>query len=202
MDKSSTLNQSSENLNQRKFYHGTPTELLDDYLQPKKNFNSLQNAVVSGAFVTSDEAFAKFFAINHCIGMGHTNLDHNKIYLERLSNNIIPEFYVYIVYETPDNQFVHDRGTEYYSTKPIKIAYRKKFNTVEEIKRIGYEIYVLNEPLKHPKGTDTNFNVQQEMQDRIDHKQFHRVDIASMIEQQSNNRLQTMFHKTFLSKND
>lgn len=202
MDKSSIFNQSSENLNKRKFYHGTPTELLDDYLQPKKNFNSLQNAVVSGAFVTSDESFAKFFAINHCIGMGHTNLVHNKIYLERLSNNIIPEFYVYIVYETPDNPFVHDRGTEYYSTKPIKIAYRKKFNTVEEIKRMGYEIYVLNEPLKHPKGTDTNFNVQQEMQDRIDHKQFHRVDIASMIEQQSNNRLQTMFHKIFLSKND
>jgi len=202
MDKANMFHQSAENLNQHKYYHGTHIELLDDYLQPRKNFNSLQNGVVSGAFVTSNEAHAKFFAINHCIGTGHTKLDHNKIYLERLSNNIIPEFYVYVVYETPDNKFVHDRGTEYYSTKPIKIAYRKQFDTVEEIKRLGYEIYVLNEPLKTNKGTDTNFDVQQEMQERIDKNQFHRVDISSLIKKQSKNKLQTIFHKLLHSKND
>lgn len=189
MDKSNTFNKASEKLNQRKFYHGTHTELLDDYLQPRKNFNSLQNDTVTAVFVTSDEAYAKFFAIKHCIGLGHVELYYNKIYLERLSNNIIPEFYVYIVYETPDNQFMHDRGIEYYSTKPIKIAYRKQFNTVEEIKRIGYEIYVLNEPLKTNKGTNNNFGVQKEMQERIDQKQFHRVDIASIIKKQITNNI-------------
>jgi hypothetical protein len=194
-----TFNQASDNLKQRKFYHGTHIELHDDYLQPRKNFNSLQNAVVSGAFVTSNEAFAKFFAINHCIGTGHTSTDKNKIYLERLSNNIIPEFYVYVVYETPDNKFVHDQGTEYYSTKPIKIAHRKKFSTVQEIKKLGYEIYVLNEPLKSKmnKKSGNNFDVQSEMAAAIKEKRYHRVDIAGMIEQQSKHKGWNLFSNFF-----
>ena len=91
------------------------------------------------------------------------------------------------MYETPDNTFIHDRKTEYYSTKPIKIAERRKYNTAQEIEKLGYEIYVLDEPLKNKidKKSGNNFAVQQEMAERIEQKKFHRVDIAKMIEQQS-----------------
>ena len=105
-------------LEQYKYYHGSNVEIKGDYLKPHEEFNSVQDGVVSGAFVTSDINHAKFFAINHCIaGRGQTKKDGNKIYLERLSDNIKTYFYIYTVYETPDNQFTHDKGTEYYSTK-------------------------------------------------------------------------------------
>ena len=199
LEKSKAFFQASEKLTQRKYYHGTPLEILDDHILPRKNFNSTQSGVVCGAFVTSDEAFAKFFAIHNCIGIGHTTLTpDNKIYLERLSNNIIPEFYVYIVYETPDNKFIQDNEKEYYSTKPIKIAHRKKFDTAKEIEKLGYEIYVLTEPLKNKTNMNAsdNFAVQKEMQERINHKRFHRVDIASIIKKQSEKRFQTMAQKS------
>lgn len=190
--------------NPNKYYHGSHTEISDDYLQPRKNFNSVQDNVVSGAFVTSDEDYAKFFAINHCIGCGHTRKEGKKIYLERLLDNIKPEFFVYSVYEMPDNPFIHDRGTEYYSTKPIKIAERKKYDTAKEIEKLGYEIYVFDEPLKRKvdKESGNNFSVQAVAADAIKQKKYHRVDIASMIKKQHKNIFQTIFQKLFHQKND
>lgn len=205
MDKADIFNQATANLMQSKYYHGSNVEIHGDYLQPHEEFNSVQDNVVSGAFVTSDEKHAKFFAINHCIaGRGQTKKDGNKIYIERLASNIKPDFFVYTVYETPDNKFFHDKGTEYYSTKPIKIAEREKCDTAKEIEKLGYEIYVLNEPLKTKlnKESGNNFAVQQEMDDVIKQKNYHRVDIASMIEQQSKNRISAMLHKLFHQKND
>ena len=115
-----------------------------------------------------------------------------------------PFFYIYTAYETAENPFIHDKGTEYYSTQPIKIAESEKCDTAEEIRKLGYEIYVLDEPLrtKVDKGLGHNFNVQKEFNSAIENKKYHRVDIASMIEQQSKNRISTMFHKLFHQKND
>lgn len=200
MDKADMFNQSTANLMQSKYYHGSNVEIHDDYLQPHEEFNSVQDNVVSGAFVTSDEKHAKFFAINHCIaGRGQTKKDGNKIYLERLSDNIKTYFYIYTVYETPDNQFTHDKGTEYYSTKPIKISEFEKCDTAKEIEKLGYEIYVLNEPLKTKmnKKSGNNFDVQAEMAAAIKEKKYHRVDIANMIEQQAKHKARTLFDRAF-----
>ena len=201
------LRQNQDNFelyNPNKYYHGSSTDIKGDYLQPIKNFNSVQDNVVSGAFVTSDKDYAKFFAINHCIGCGHTRKEGKKIYLERLLDNIKPEFFVYSVYEMPDNPFIHDRGTEYYSTKPIKIAERKKYDTAKEIEKLGYEIYVFDEPLKREvdKESGNNFSVQAAAADAIKQKKYHRVDIASVIKKQHKNIFQTTFQKLFHQKND
>ncbi len=188
MSKKEVFDSAATNLSKHKYYHGSNVEIQGDYLNPRKAFNSVQNCFVSGAFVTSDKNFAKFFAINHCIaGEGQTKHIGNKIYLERLSNHIKPDFYVYTVYETPDKPFIHDRDTEYYSTEPIKIAETEKCDTAKEIDKLGFEIYVLNEPLKSKVGKESgnNFAVQEEMAQAIEQKKFHRVDISKMIEQQS-----------------
>ena len=188
MFKKEVFDNATTTLSKHKYYHGSNIEIKSDYLYPRKAFNSIQNGFVSGAFVTLDINFAKFFAINHCIaGEGQTKQIGNKIYLERLSNHIKPDFYVYTVYETPDNPFIHDRDTEYYSTEPIKIAETKKCDTAKEIEELGFEIYVLNEPLKNKVGKESgnNFAVQEEMALAIEQKKYHRVDISKMIKQQS-----------------
>ena len=197
-------NQDNFELYTPKYYHGSSVDIKDNYLQPRKNFNSVQDNVVSGAFVTSDENYAKFFAINDCISAGHARQEGKKIYLERLQNNIKPEFFVYSVYETPDNPFIHDRGTEYYSTKPIKIAERKKYDTAKEIEKLGYEIYVFDEPLKRKvdKESGNNFSVQAQADEIIKQKKYHRVDIARMIKKQHKSTFQTIVQKLFHQKND
>ena len=171
----------------RKYYHGSKRAIDGDYLQPRQAFNSVQNGVVSGVFVTSDLNHAKFFAINTCIGEGQTTQKGNKIYLERLAAHIRPDFYVYTVYENPKSEFIHDYGTEYYSTEPIKIAECEKCYTAKEIENLGYEIYVLDEPLESKINYDSgnNFAVREEMAKAIEQHKFHRVDIAKIIEQQS-----------------
>ena len=187
MNKKKVFDMASTVLDSRKYYHGTKREISGDYLMPRETFNSLQDGMVSGAFVTSDINLAKFFAINSCIGMGQTKSIDNKIYLERLADHIRPEFYIYTVYETPDNPFIHDNETEYYSTKPIKIAEKQKCNTAQEIEKLGFEIYVLNEPLENKVNMESgnNLPVRAEMDNAIKQNKFHRVDIAKMIEQQS-----------------
>ncbi len=171
----------------KKYYHGSVADITDGYLRPREQFNHVQDGVVTGVFITTNLDYAKFFPINRCIGNGHCHLNGKKIFLEKLRPNITPWFYVYSVYETPDNHFVHDRGTEYYSTKPIKIVKREKFNTAQEIEKLGYEIYVLDEPLKSKvdKKSGNNFAMQQEMTDAIKQNKYHRVDIAYMIAQQN-----------------
>ena len=186
--------------NGKKYYHGSKTEISGGILYPNQAFNSIQDKVCSGVFVTSDIADAKFFAINRCIsGNGHTRLEGKKIYLERLSSNIQRHFFVYSLYETLENPFVHDRGTEYYSVKPIQIVDTEKFNTAEEIKKAGYEVYVLNATLERSsyKKTDNNFDVQEKMAKLIEEKKYHRVDIEKEMEKQSKSMFRRIFH-TFL----
>ena len=187
------LTQATKNMNPTKFYHGSATKISDGYLRPNKQFNNLQDKVVSAVFVTSAENRAKFFAIGRCIsGGGHLSADGKtpRIYFEKLSCNIKPYFYIYTVYEDSDNHFTHDIGTgttEYYATKPIRIAKCHKYNTAQEIEKFGYEIYVLDEPLmnKFDLSKGENSAVRQEMRERIAQGKFHRVDIAKMIAQQS-----------------
>ncbi|MBP5485289.1 MAG: hypothetical protein J6Y07_01120 [Alphaproteobacteria bacterium] len=200
MSKKDIFNNAAHMLEQHKYYHGSNVEIKCDYLNPHEQFNSVQDGVVSGAFVTSDINHAKFFAISPCIaGRGQIKKDGNKIYLERLSDNIKTYFYIYTVYETPDNQFTHDKGTEYYSTKPIKISESEKCDTAKEIEKLGYEIYVLNEPLKAKmnKKSGNNFDVQAEMAAVIREKKYHRVDISNMIEQQSKRKTRTLLNSVF-----
>lgn len=191
------------NHNPNEYYHGSKTEISDGYLRPQKAFNSVQDSVCEGAFVTSDINHAKFFAINSCIcGNGHTKQEGKKIYLERLSPHIKTHFYVYKAYETKENPFIHDEGTEYYSTKPIKIAGFEKFNTAEEIKNLGYEVYVLDKPLENVSNMKkgNNFAVRLEMEKAIKEHRYHQVDIGKTIEQQSKNMFCNIFNK-FIQKN-
>ena len=179
------------------FYHGTKTEILGEYVRPNRAFNSVQDKICSGAFATTDLKHAKFFAINSCLsGNGHTQQDGKKVFLERLSSNIKTRFFVYSLYETEDNPFIHDIGTEYYALKPIKIASFQTFNTAEEIKNLGYEVYVLNEPLKSVSDmkSGNNFDVQAEMADAIEKKMYHRVDVDAIIQQQQS---QSAFYRMF-----
>ena len=139
----------SKQIESRTFYHGSATKIDGDFLEPKEQFNSVQNKRVVGAFVTSDADYAKFFALVTCLsGSGQCKLHGKKIFFERISDSIKPEFNLYTVVEQPDEKFIHDKGTEYYSPTPIKISKRQTCNTVDEIEKLGYEIYVLNEPLK------------------------------------------------------
>ena len=180
------------NITGRKYYHGSKRVINGDYLQPRQAFNSVQNGVVLGAFITSDIKHAKFFAINSCIGEGQTKKEGKKLYLERLAAHIRPNFFVYTVYETQGKEFIHDCGTEYYSTEPIKIAECEKYYTAKEIEDLGYEIYVLDEPLKSKTSYDSgnNIAVREEMEKAIKQHKFHRVDIAKIIELQSKNIFQ------------
>ena len=174
------------------FYHGTKTEILGGYLRPNKAFNSVQDKICSGAFATTDLNHAKFFAINSCLsGNGHTQQDGKKVFLERLSSNIKTRFFVYSLYEMMDNPFIHDSGTEYYALKPVKIASFQTFNIAEEIKNLGYEVYVLNEPLKSISNMSVgnNFDVRAEMADAIEKKLYHRVDVDAVIKQQQSQSL-------------
>jgi len=178
------------------FYHGSKTEIRSDYLQPQRAFNSVQDKLCFGAFVTSDLDQAKFFAINSCIsGNGHSLQKDNRIYLERLSPHIQTHFHVYTVHETKENPFIHDRGSEYYSTKPIRITSARNFDTAKEIQQLGYEICVLDVPLKSKANlrSGNNFDVQAEMAKAVKEGKYHLVNIDEIIEKQSKN----VFYRIF-----
>lgn len=195
--KKNTFEQATQQIESRTFYHGSATKIDGDFLEPKEQFNSVQNKRVVGAFVTSDADYAKFFALVKCIsGRGQCNLHGKKIFFERISDSIKPKFNLYTVVENPGEKFIHDKGTEYYSPTPIKISKRQTCNTVEEIEKLGYEIYVLNEPLKNKtsKQAGDNSRVQSEMQQAIADGAYHRVDIANLIRQQKS---KSIFHKLF-----
>ena len=195
--KKNTFEQATQQIESRTFYHGSATKIDGDFLKPKEQFNSVQNKRVVGAFVTSDADYAKFFALVKCIsGRGQCNLHGKKIFFERISDNIKPEFNLYTVVENPGEKFIHDKDTEYYSPTPIKISKRQTCNTVEEIEKLGYEIYVLNEPLKNKtsKQASDNSHVQSEMHQAITDGAYHRVDIANLIRQQKS---KSIFHKLF-----
>lgn len=178
------------------YYHGSSRQIQGDHLMPYEQWNSVQNARVTGAFVTTDENYAKFFALNGCIsGRGQVKLDNKKIYLERLTDKIKPHFYVYTVYETPDSHFIHDKGTEYYSETPIKIAKIQKCDTAVELDKLGYEVYVLDEPFKAKEGavknrTDNSAR-QNYMATMIQQGKFHRVDIGKLLKEQKKNTFKT-----------
>lgn len=176
----------------KSYYHGSATEIKDDALMPKEQWNSVQNARVKGAFVTSDKNYAKFFAIVRCVsGRGQIQLHNKKIYIERLSKHIKPNFYVYTVYEMPDAPFIHDKGKEYYSECPIKIAKREKYDTAVEIKKLGYEVYVLNTCYDNAKTTqgDNNYDKQNYMNEAIRKGEFHRVNIVDLLKRQATSDL-------------
>ncbi|MBQ8294455.1 MAG: hypothetical protein IJX89_03660 [Alphaproteobacteria bacterium] len=187
----------SKQIESRTFYHGSATKIDGDFLEPKEQFNSVQNKRVVGAFVTSDADYAKFFALVKCLsGRGQCKLHGKKIFFERISDSIKPEFNLYTVVEQPDEKFIHDKGTEYYSPTPIKISKRQTCNTVDEIEKLGYEIYVLNEPLKSKpnKQSNDNSHVQSEMHQAIANGAYHRVDVADLIKQQKS---KSIFQKLF-----
>ena len=195
--KKNTFEQAIQQIESRTFYHGSATKIDGDFLEPKEQFNSVQNKRVVGAFVTSDADYAKFFALVKCIsGRGQCKLHGKKIFFERISDSIKPEFNLYTVVEKPGEKFIHDKGTEYYSPTPIKISKRQTCNTVEEIEKLGYEIYVLNEPLKNKpsKQAGDNSHVQSEMHQAIADGAYHRVDVANLIRQQKS---KSIFHKLF-----
>ena len=195
--KKNTFEHATQQIESRTFYHGSATKIDGDFLEPKEQFNSVQNKRVVGAFVTSDADYAKFFALVKCIsGRGQCKLHGKKIFFERISDSIKPEFNLYTVVEKPGEKFIHDKGTEYYSPTPIKISKRQTCNTVEEIEKLGYEIYVLNEPLKNKtsKQASDNSHVQSEMDQAIENGAYHRVDIANLIRQQKS---KSIFHKLF-----
>lgn len=183
------------------YYHGSATEITDAYLQPAKQFNSKQTKFVGGSFVTTDLEYAKFFAINRCInGGGQTILSGNKIYLERLKNSIISNFYVYTVYEPADKPFIHDRGVEYYSTEPVKIAESTKYDTAKEISELGYEIYVLDEPVSEvgTKKTPEMMKVAADrMKTAIQNGKIHRIDIEDIMRVPAK-----LYHGSMKEKND
>ena len=65
--------------NRQTFYHGSKIEIRGGYLRPNRAFNSAQDRICSGVFVTSDLEQAKFFAINACLsGNGHTRQEGKK----------------------------------------------------------------------------------------------------------------------------
>ena len=187
----------TQQIESRTFYHGSATKIDADFLEPKEQFNSVQNKRVVGAFVTSDADYAKFFALVRCLsGGGQCILYDKKIFFERISDSIKPEFYLYTVVEKTDEKFIHDKGTEYYSPTPIKISEQKTCKTVEEIEKLGYEIYVLNEPLKNKIDKQTNDNslVHSELKQAVSNGAYHRIDVADLIKQQKS---KSVFHKLF-----
>ena len=195
--KKNIFEHATQKIESRTFYHGSATKIDGDFLKSKEQFNSVQNKRVVGAFVTSDADYAKYFALVKCIsGRGQCNLHGKKIFFERISDSIKPKFYLYTVVENLGEKFIHDKGTEYYSPTPIKISKRQTCNTVEEIEKLGYEIYVLNEPLKNKtsKQASDNSHVQSEMHQAIENGAYHRVDIANLIGQQKS---KSIFHKLF-----
>jgi len=117
-----------------------------------------------------------------------------KIYLERLAEKIRPYFYIYTLYETPNSAFIHDKGTEYYSETPIKIAEIQKYDTVAELKKLGY-VYVLDEPFKAKDGeikNHTDISARQHyMATAISQGKFHRVDIEKILREQKKNVFKT-----------
>lgn len=190
------------------YYHGSATEITDAYLQPARQFNSKQTKSVGGSFVTTDLEYAKFFAINRCInGGGQTILSGNKIYLERLKNSIIPNFYVYTVYEPADKPFIHDRGVEYYSIEPVKIAESTKYDTAKEISELGYEIYVLDEPVSEV-GTEKTPEMMKVAADRmkiaIQNGKIHRIYIEDIMRlpQKGTQTPKTLYHGSMKEKKE
>lgn len=177
------------------YYHGSVNQIRGGYLMPRDQWNSVQNTRVTGAFITSDINHAKFFALNGCIGNGQTKQQNKKIYLENLADKIKPHFYVYTVYETPDSGFIHDKGTEYYSETPIKISGVQKYDTAKELDKLGYEIYVLDEPFNAPdsgvKNCADNSARQNYMATAIQQGKYHRVNIGELLRQQTKGKIKT-----------
>ncbi len=171
------------------FYHGSSNEIDGNYLKPRPQWNSVQNRRVVGAFVTSDPDYAKRFAIVNSMQYGQGHHSNKKFYMEGLQKNIKTKLFLYTVHETPGQPFIHDRGSEYYSEKPIKIDTRETFDIVAEIERMGYEIYVLNK--RFPANVTSPREKQQLMNVAIANGQYHRVDIAKIIKEQQTKKFKS-----------
>ena len=154
------------------YYLGSATAITDDYLQVPQQQTKSKN----GQFVTTDLEYAKIRTIMQCISGGRATMAGNKIYLERLRNNIVPNFYVYTVYEPTDKPFTQDGDDEYHSSEPIMIAERTKYNTAKEISALGVEVFVLDEPINEvgAKGDEI-------MRAAIQNGKFHRIDIEDIM---------------------
>ncbi|MBR3782380.1 MAG: hypothetical protein IKL14_03270 [Alphaproteobacteria bacterium] len=154
------------------YYHGSATAITDDYLQAPQQ----QTKYVNGQFVTTDLEYAKIRAIIQCIRGGQAKISDNKIYLERLQDNIIPSFYIYTVYEPTDKPFIQDDEDEYHSTEPIRIAERTKYNTAKEISTLGFDVFVLDEPIN-----EVGVKKAEIMNEAIQNGKIHRIDIEDIM---------------------
>lgn len=154
------------------YYHGSATAITDDYLQAPQQ----QTKYVNGQFVTTDLEYAKIRAIIQCIRGGQAKISDNKIYLERLQDNIIPSFYVYTVYEPTDKPFIQDGEDEYHSTEPIRIAERTKYNTAKEISTLGFDVFVLDETINEVGAKKAEI-----MNEAIQNGKIHRIDIEDIM---------------------
>ena len=170
------------------YYHGSATEITDAYLQASQQ----QTKYVNGQFVTTDLEYAKIRAIIQCISGGQAKISDNKIYLERLQDNIIPSFYIYTVYEPTDKPFIQDGEDEYHSTEPIRIAERTKYNTAKEISTLGFDVFVLDEPINEPGAKKAEI-----MNKAIQNGKFHRVDIEDVMRVP-----EKLYHGSMKEKND
>ncbi len=154
------------------YYHGSATEITDAYLQAPQQ----QTKYVNRQFVTTDLEYAKIRAIIQCICGGRAKISDSKIYLERLQDNIIPSFYIYTVYEPTDKPFIQDDEDEYHSTEPIRIAERTKYNTAKEISTLGFDVFVLDEPINEVGSKKAEI-----MNKAIQNGKIHRIDIEDIM---------------------
>lgn len=154
------------------YYQGSATEITDDYLQAPQQ----QTKSMNGQFVTTDLEYAKIRAIIQCIRGGRAIFSDNKIYLERLRNNIVPNFYIYTVYEPTDKPFIQDGEDEYRLTEQVKIAERTKYNTAKEISALGFEVFVLDEPINEVGAKKAEI-----MNKAIQNGKIHRIDIEDIM---------------------
>ncbi len=161
------------------FYHGSNVD-VDNILLPQQKQNHANNKLINVIFVSPDINYAKMFAIRKCLGgdgasrvsFRNTGTGKNKLFLEKISDTICPNFYIYTVYQTPDNKFIKDANDEFYSEKPLIISNKEKYNLIQELNNLNCDVYVF----------DTKITTAKSINNAIEAKQYHRVIIADVIQ--------------------
>jgi len=160
-------------------YHGSAAALAaGGFLQPRKAFDSdLQREIVA-VFGTPDFEYAKMFAIHSLImGPGLTWIKNGKFYC----SSIKPMAQIgksFFIYELDGCGFRHDARNEWFFEGEKEILQAHEFDIRAEIKKMGIEIYVLDEFDEMADRDRTSAERMTIFDGMMKQDKYHKVEIA------------------------
>jgi len=138
-------------------YHGSGIEITDGFIRVKPAHINHMQTPVTAVFATPSFRRATLYAVMRLIGgVMRFPREHDKLYIDKLKQNIPEKAYVY---ELDSDGFEQD-GSDYYALEDRKINKIYQVDIMQEIKNGKIKVYVLKDQIdfKHmPKKQALDF---------------------------------------------